>query len=270
MRPTWTVCRQFSPRRDGDRRWDQAYQLLVRWTAGQDDDTRPVGPRAHTGSFLVEALRTIHATRAAEVGDAFIGEDVKRAALERVIGFEILPAPFVVAHLQLGLLLQQLGAPLTLGSQERAAVYLTNALTGWTEESHAPLTFPGLEKERDAAATVKRDAPILVVLGNPPYNAFAGVSPAEEGGLVDLYKQGLGAWAGGTKQSLDDLYVRFLRIAERRITDLGRGVVCLISNFSYLADPSHVIVRQRLLGEFDQITIDCLNGDSRETGKKTP
>jgi hypothetical protein len=227
-------------------------------------------PCTGTGSFLVEALRTIHATRAAEVGDAFVAEDVKRAALERVIGFEILPAPFVVAHLQLGLLLQQLGAPLGPRSGERVAVYLTNALTGWAEESHAPISFPGLETERDAADTVKRQAPILVVLGNPPYNAFAGVSPAEEGGLVELYKQGLEAWAGGTKQSLDDLYVRFLRIAERRITDLGRGVVCLISNFSYLADPSHVIVRQRLLAEFDRITIDCLNGDSRETGKKTP
>lgn len=132
------------------------------------------------------------------------------------------------------------------------------------------ISFPDLIEEHDAASTVKRDTPVLVVLGNPPYDAFAGVSPTEEGGLIDVYKEGLKDW-GITKNSLDDLYVRFLRIAERQIADrLGKGIVCLISNMSYTDDPSHVILRRRLLAEFDAITIDCLNGDSRRTGKLTP
>lgn len=124
---------------------------------------------------------------------------------------------------------------------ERAAVYLTNALTGWQPPKGAKkqLTFPEMEEERDAAEHVKRDVPILVVLGNPPYNAFAGVSPDEEQGLVEPYKQGLISEWGIKKFNLDDLYIRFFRLAERRIAErTGEGVVCYISNFSYLSDPS--------------------------------
>ncbi len=113
--------------------------------------------------------------------------------MERIFGFEILPAPFVVAHLQLGLLLQQHQAPLSHTASERVSVYLTNALTGWEppKEPKQHLLFPEMEEERDAAEGIKRDKPILVILGNPPYNAFAGVSPTEEEGLVEPYKESL-------------------------------------------------------------------------------
>jgi len=132
-----------------------------------------------------------------------------------------------------------------------------------------------LKEERDKANKVKQEAPILVILGNPPYNAFAGTSPEEEGGLVDCYKEGLtkpvkeGGW-GIKKFNLDDLYVRFFRVAERRIVKSGKGIVSYISNFSYLGDPSFVVMRTKFLAEFDRIWIDCMNGDSRETGKSTP
>ncbi len=122
---------------------------------------------------------------------------------------------------------------------------------------------------------MKREKPILVVLANPPYNAFAGTSPQEEGGLVRAYKESLntsvhdGGW-GIRKFNLDDLYVRFFRIAERRIVANGRGIVSFISNFSYLDRPSFVVMRKRFLEEFDQLWFDCMNGDSRETGKLTP
>lgn len=200
---------------------------------------------------------------------------VKQAALERVFGFEILPAPFVVAHLQLGLRLQSIGAPLSDKDQERASVFLTNALTGW-EPPGGPkkqLSFPELEAEREAADHVKREVPILVILGNPPYNAFAGVSPAEEQGLVEPYKQGLISQWKIKKFNLDELYVRFFRLAERRIAERpipGKGVVAFISSFSYLSDPSFVVMRKKLLDEFDALWLDCMNGDSRETGKLTP
>ena len=79
-----------------------------------------------------------------------------------------------------------------------------------------------------------------------------------------------GGW-GIKKFNLDDLYVRFFRLAERRIAEMtGKGVVSFISNFSYLGDPSFVVMRQRFLGEFDKLWFDCMNGDSRETGKLTP
>jgi len=232
-------------------------------------------PCCGTGAYLREVLRRIAATLRDKGGDALLAHDLKKAALERVFGFEILPAPFVIAHMQLGLELEKLGAPLSDSgaAPERAGVYLTNALTGWEPPREKPkqIAFPGFEEERDAAGRVKQEKPILVILGNPPYNAYAGVSPKEEKGLIAPYKKGLISEWGIRKFNLDELYARFLRLAERRIAEIGgRGVICYISSFSYISDPSFVVVRKRFLDSFDSIWIDCLNGDSRETGKQTP
>jgi hypothetical protein len=236
-------------------------------------------PCCGTGAYLVEVLDRIARTLHAKGEDALTPEDLKQAAMTRVAGFEIMPAPYVIAHWQVGHALCAAGAPLR--SDERAAVYLTNALTGWAapEEGAIPdasqrgirFTYPPLADERDEAARVKQARPILVVLGNPPYNAFAGTSPAEESGLVDPYKEGLQRDWGIRKFNLDDLYVRFFRVAERRIADgTGRGVVCFISNHSWLWYPSYVVMRKRLLGEFDRIWLDNLNGSKFETGKVAP
>ncbi len=234
-------------------------------------------PCCGTGAYLVEVLKRIHKTLAEKGVSALTAQGVKEAARKRVFGFEILPAPFVISHLQIGLLLRTIGAPLNAEGSERAGVYLTNALTGWEplEDPKTLLPFPELKEERDKANKVKQESPILVILGNPPYNAFAGTSPEEEGGLVDCYKEGLtkpvkaGGW-GIKKFNLDDLYVRFFRIAERRIVKSGKGIVSYISNFSYLGDPSFVAMRKKFLEGFDGIWVDCMNGDSRETGKLTP
>ena len=259
-------------------RVDQVLREELKIADGLADERVVVlDPCCGTGTYLVETLKRIHKTLDAKGAGALTAQKLKKAAKERVFGFEILPAPFVVSHLQLGLMLRTLGAPLNAEHSERAGVYLTNALTGWEplEDPKTLLPFPELKEERDKANKVKQEAPILVILGNPPYNAFAGTSPQEEGGLVDVYKEGLtkpvkdGGW-GIRKFNLDDLYVRFFRIAERRIVKSGKGIVSYISNFSYLGDPSFVAMRERFLAEFDNIWIDCMNGDSRETGKLTP
>lgn len=237
-----------------------------------DERVLVLDPCTGTGSYLLEVLRHIERALAEKSGAALAAHDVKRAAIERVFGFEILPAPFVVAHLQLGLYLQQLGAPLMEERDERASVYLTNALTGW-EQPHAPqqrLAFPELEEERDASEHVKRDKKILVVLGNPPYNGFAGVAVEEERSLTQAYKKAL-----RTKQpqgqGLNDLFVRFFRVAERRIAEIsGEGIVCFISNYSWLDGLSFTAMRERYLDAFDKVWVDCLNGDKYKTGKLTP
>ena len=238
-----------------------------------DKNVYVLDPCCGTGAYLVEVLRKIEQTLRAKGEDALIGQDIQEAARERVFGFEIMSAPFVIAHWQVGNLLAGLGAPFDASKGERPAIYLTNALTGWDPPSGPkaalPL-FPELEEERDQAEHVKRDVPILVVLGNPPYNAFAGTSPEEEAGLVDPYKEGLRAKWEIKKFNLDELYVRFLRVAERRIAATGRGLICYISSYSYVGDASFVVARNSLLKQFDRIWIDSLNGDSRETGKKTP
>ena len=227
-------------------------------------------PCCGTGAYLAEVLRRIAANLEGQGLGALVGARVKRAATERVFGFEIMPAPLAVAHLQVGLTLRDLDAPLADDETERAAVFLTNALTGWEPHMTKPLPFPELEEERDRAERVKQDTPILVILGNPPYDGFAGVAVDEERELSVAYRT--------TKrvrppegQGLNDPYVRFFRMAERRIAEkTGRGVVCFISNYSWLDGLSFTGMRERYLEAFDAIRIDCLNGDSRETGKVAP
>ena len=226
-------------------------------------------PCCGTGAYLAEVLRRIAANLETQGLGALTGARVKQAATERVFGFEIMPAPFVVAHLQVGLTMQALDAVLADDGQERAQVFLTNALTGWEPHPTKPLPFPELEEERDRAERVKQETPILVILGNPPYNGFAGMAVDEERELSEAYRM--------TKrvrrpegQGLNDLYVRFFRMAERRIAKTGQGVVCFISNYSWLDGLSFTGMRERYLEEFDAIRIDCLNGDKYKTGKVAP
>ena len=232
-------------------------------------------PCCGTGAYLAETLKRIAANLQGKGLGALTGAQVKKAATERVFGFEIMPAPFVVAHLQVGLTMQALDAPLSDQGDERAGVFLSNALTGWDkgdekEANQLPLFMPELKEERDRAERVKQDTPVLVILGNPPYNGFAGMAVDEERELSEAYRT--------TKQvkkpegqGLNDLYVRFFRMAERRIAEkTGRGVVCFISNYSWLDGLSFTGMREHFLEAFDAIRIDCLNGDKYKTGKTTP
>ena len=236
------------------------------------DNVYVLDPCCGTGAYLAEVLRRIAANLQGKGLGALAGSMVKRATLDRLFGFEIMPAPFVVAHLQVGLTLQDLDAALAEDGSERAGVYLTNAMTGWepTDKEKQVVAFPELEEERDKANKVKRDRPILVILGNPPYNGFAGMAVEEERELSNAYRD--------TKrvrrpqgQGLNDLYVRFFRMAERRIAEkTGQGVVCFISNYSWLDGLSFTGMRERYLEAFDAIRIDCLNGDKYKTGKIAP
>ena len=218
-------------------------------------------PCCGTGAYVAEVLRRIAANLEGRGLGALTGARVKQAATERVFGFEIMPAPFVVAHLQVGLTMQALDAALADDETERAGIFLTNALTGWEPKSDKPLAFPELEEERKRAGRVKRDTPIIVILGNPPYNGFAGMAMDEERKLSEAYRT--------TKrvrrpegQGLNDLYVRFFRMAERRIAEkTGRGVVCFISNYSWLDGLSFTGMRERYLEAFDAVRVDNLHGD---------
>ena len=232
-------------------------------------------PCCGTGAYLAETLKRIAANLQSKGLGALAGAQVKKAATERVFGFEIMPAPFVVAHLQVGLTMQDLDAAFSDDGEERAGVFLTNALTGWDKETgkepkQLQMFMPELLEERDRAERVKQDTPVLVILGNPPYNGFAGMAVDEERELSQAYRT--------TKevrrpegQGLNDLYVRFFRMAERRIAEkTGRGIVCFISNYSWLDGLSFTGMRERYLESFDAIRIDCLNGDKYKTGKTTP
>ncbi|MDE0363361.1 MAG: N-6 DNA methylase [Rhodospirillaceae bacterium] len=239
------------------------------------DNVYVLDPCCGTGAYLAETLRRIAANLDGKGLGALAGARVKQAATQRVFGFEIMPAPYVVAHLQVGLAMQELGAPLLDDdansiSSERAGVFLTNALTGWELTVQKPLPFPELEEERDRAERVKQDTPVLVIIGNPPYNGFAGVAVDEERELSQAYRTTRQV-RRPEGQGLNDLYVRFFRMAERRIAEkTGRGVVCYISNYSWLDGLSFTGMREHFLDAFDAIRIDNLNGDKYKTGKTTP
>ena len=227
-------------------------------------------PCCGTGAYLAETLRRIAANLEDKGLGALTGAQVKQAATQRVFGFEIMPAPFVVAHLQVGLTMQALDAALSDNGEERAGVFLTNALTGWEPRTQQKLYIPELEEERDRAERVKQDTPVLVILGNPPYNGFAGMAVDEERELSEAYRT-VKKVRKPEGQGLNDLYVRFFRMAERRIAEkTGRGVVCFISNYSWLDGLSFTGMRERYLEAFDSIRIDSLNGDKYKTGKTTP
>jgi len=247
-----------------------------------DERVVALDPCCGTGAYLLEIVRCIvEQLRSEGVGD-LLGSTLLDILVRRVIGFEILTAPFVISHLQIYLLLSELEIEPAEG--QRPAVFLTNSLTGWDGAEQLKLHFPELQAEHDAAQEVKRGTRIIVVIGNPPYNRFAGVPIAEEAVLVDHYKgihrderaRQIGPselytrW-GIRKQLLDDLYIRFFRLAERCIGERAEhGVVTFISNYSFYTHRSHPIMRESLLRSFDRIWLDVLNGDKYKTGKVIP
>jgi hypothetical protein len=241
---------------------------------------RILDPCCGTGAYLTAVLHRIHQTLLEQAGDdtALVPDSLRTAALSRVFGFEIMPAPFVIAHLQIAALLESARAPLT--DQHRAGVFLTNALTGWVPERHPQsVIFREFEKEREDSEQIKQHGTILVILGNPPYNGYAGIAAIEEErDLTTAYREQIPGLPAPQGQGLNDLYVRFFRIAERRIVGDGHvhgneggcGIVCLISNNAWLDGLSHVSMRKKYLDTFQSIYIDNLNGDKYRTGKITP
>lgn len=246
-----------------------------------DERVVVLDPCCGTGAYLIEVLRCVATQLEEEGAGAMLGAKLLDAFCHRILGFEILTAPFVVAQLQLWLILADLGVE--PDAKHRPAIYLTNALTGWDGPEQLKLRFPELQEEHDAAQRVKREERIIVILGNPPYNRFAGAPIEEESELVDRYKgirrDSKGKQVGPSelytrfgirKQLLDDLYIRFLRLAELRIGERAEyGVVSWISNSSYLAGRSHPLMRESLLRNFHKIWIDNLHGN-RLASERTP
>jgi hypothetical protein len=263
-----------------------------------DREVVVLDPCCGTGAYLLEVARCVAAELKTAGDEDTLGLELTRAFQDRIMGFEILTAPFAIAQLQLYLLLDQLGA--RPEANQRVAIFLTNALSGWHDAGDIKLNFPEMRDEFDASQKVKRTSKVIVVIGNPPYDRFTGAAQAEEAELVAHYKgiklveernkdgttrrdefgrpkkkqsgdSLLYKEFGVRKQLLDDLYIRFLRLAEERIGEAAEyGVVSYISNSSYLTGRSHPLMRRSLLSNFHAVWIDNLNGDKYRTGKIIP
>jgi hypothetical protein len=192
---------------------------------------------------------------------------VRENLLKRLFGFELLMAPYAVAHLKLGMQLAGQDLPeaqrqewgCELSGEDRLGVYLTNTLEEALKKSEL-LMGGWISDEANAAAEIKRDLPIMVVLGNPPYANFGRMNRGKWiRALLADYKKGLHE----KKLNLDDDYIKFIRFAQWRIDRTGAGILAFITNNSYLDGLTHRRMRESLLATFDEIYILDLHGNSR-------
>ena len=216
-------------------------------------------PATGTGTFLAEVVKQIYQQFAGQKG-AWHGY-VKENLTPRLSGFEVLMAPYAMAHLKLEMILREAGCEL---GDDRLRVFLTNSL-----EEHHPdtetLFAAWLSDESREANTIKRDVPVMVVLGNPPY---FGESTNKGEWITDLlqnYKQepGGGKLKERNSKWLNDDYVKFIRYGQHLIDRTGEGVLAYVNNHSFLDNPTFRGMRWSLLQSFDAIYIIDLHGNSK-------
>jgi predicted helicase len=214
-----------------------------------------------TGTFIAEAIKQIY--KRYEGQDGIWSSYVDEHLLPRLHGFEILMASYAMCHMKIDLLLQETGYKTKNESNPpRLSVYLTNSL-----EEHHPdvdtLFASWLSKEANDASYIKRDIPVMVAFGNPPYN----VSSQNKGdwitGLLKDYKKDLNE----KKINLDDDYIKFIRYSEHYIEKNGYGVVAMITNNSFIDGVTHRQMRKHLLETFDKIYVYDLHGNSSKQEK---
>lgn len=220
-------------------------------------------PATGTGTFLYEVIRQIHESFAKNRGmwPGYVSQHL----LPRIFGFELLMAPYTVAHLKLVLLLEELGYDFQ--SEERLHVYLTNTL----EEAFEGIQLPFadyLAKEANSAGQIKNNMPIMVILGNPPYSGHSANVGTWIKNLIDDYKMVDGKPLGERNPKwLQDDYVKFIRFAQWRIEQTGYGVLAFISNHGYLDNPTFRGMRQSLMNTFDEIYLLDLHGNTKKKEK---
>lgn len=226
-------------------------------------------PATGTGTFLAEVVRHIHRTRFANMPGAWSGY-VERDLIPRLNGFELLMASYAMAHLKLDLLLTETGytpSPLRrdgVGPQ-RLRIYLTNSL-----EEHHPdtgsLFAHTLAQEANEANAIKRDTPVMVVLGNPPYSGESSNKGDWIMRLMNDYKQEPGGGKLQEKNSkwINDDYAKFIRFGQHFVDKNGEGVLAYINNHSFLDNPTFRGMRWHLLQSFDTIYILDLHGNAKK------
>ena len=240
-----------------------------------NSDAPPVlvlDPAVGTGTFLYAAVDLMR-ERFMERGDAGKWSGfVKNHVLPKLFGFELLMAPYAVAHLKLGLQMAGMDLPpeqrchwhYDFGSEERLGVYLTNTLE---EAAHKSELLLGsyISEEANAAAGIKRDLPIMVVIGNPPYSGHSENRGDWITDLVADYKRGVpGLDRPGQAKWLQDDYVKFIRFGEWRISQTGVGILGYITNHGYLDNPTFRGMRRHLIETFSDIYVLNLHGNRQK------
>ncbi len=229
-------------------------------------------PATGTGTFLYSVIKQIAKRFEKNKGmwDGYVSEHL----LPRIFGFELLVAPYSVAHLKLGLLLEETGYKFQ--SNERLRVFLTNTLEEVDRLSNVSGLTRWLNDEADSASKIKQDAPVMVVLGNPPYSGES----ANKGEWIKQLLHGVDTHTGKLTENyfevngqslnernpkwLNDDYVKFIRFSQWRIDQTGYGILAFVTNHGYLDNPTFRGMRESLMKTFDELYILDLHGNSKK------
>jgi len=226
-----------------------------------DSNVTVLDPAAGTLTFLAEAAKLAVEEFVGKYGEGTRQDFIKERVLDSYYAFELMMAPYAVGHLKMSFLLEELGYKLK--QEDRFKLYLTNTL----EMEELPETqLPGmasLSKESHLAAKVKKEEPILVIIGNPPYSGHSANVGEWISKEIKAYYQVDGKPLDEKNPKwLQDDYVKFIRFAQWKIEQSGGGVVGFITNHSYLDNPTFRGMRQSLMNSFDAIYILDLHGST--------
>lgn len=230
-----------------------------------DKSVTLLDPAAGTLTFLAEAARLAVTEAVSKYGEGICEKIIQEHILENFYAFELMMAPYAIGHIKIAIYLEELGYKLK--DNERMKYYLTNTLE---MEELGQVKFPGmssLSKESHLANVVKKEQPILVIFGNPPYS----VSSVNKSDFIEkemeIYKKDVRKERN--IQPLSDDYIKFIRFAHWKIENNNQGIIGMITNNSYLSGLIHRGMRKELLKSFNKIYILNLHGNAR-IGEKSP
>ncbi len=219
-------------------------------------------PATGTGTFLAAVIRQIYANMEGQRGAW--NSYVEQHLLPRLNGFELMMASYTIAHLKLNMVLRETGY--TPQSDQRLRVYLTNSLEEFNAET-GTLFAAAISQEANDASRIKRDCPVMVMVGNPPYS---GESQNKGEWIMDKMKSykkepgGIQPLKERNPKWINNDYVKFIRLAQDYVERNGEGIVAFINPNNFMADPTFRGMRWKLLEVFDKIYTIDLHGSSKK------
>jgi hypothetical protein len=231
------------------------------------EEVKLLDPAGGTLTFPAETIRLAADEFKEKYGEGAFHQWIKKHILTNFYAFELMMAPYAIGHLKIGFIFEELGYKMS--DDERFKLYLTNTLEMEEIEQIAIPGISSLSEESHLAGKVKKEQPILVILGNPPYSGISAninewmeyLLKNDVDGCQSYYKVDEEP-LGEKKLWLQDDYVKFLRFAQWKIQISGYGIVGMITNHSYLDNPTFRGMRQSLMKTFDEIYILDLHGNS--------
>ena len=235
---------------------DKRYNDNVKKIEQEVHKVQILDPATGTGTFLAEVVKHIYKKFEGQQG--IWNSYVEQHLIPRLNGFELLMASYAMAHLKMDMLLTETGFKAT--QEQRTRIFLTNSL----EESHpdaGTLFASWLSDEANQANKIKRDTPVMCVIGNPPYSVSSNNKSEWIEKLTADYKKDL---KERNIQPLSDDYIKFIRFGQYFIDKNGEGILAYISNNSFIDGIIHRQMRKHLLESFDSIYILDLHGNAKK------